>query len=188
METLTILPLNQPYPFVANLCRTGVPTLKRLISLSRSTEEADRLLLAAAEGGFAPAQFDLGLSRSRAGNLDWNQWLRLAAEGGHPEALLQLGSDYYNGTGVLQDKREAARLWELAAERWHTVAIMWLGNMYTDGDGVLQDFVRGHAWYNIASALGSETGASRRDSLAQRMTVEQIAEAQRLAGEWVAAH
>lgn len=176
---------DQDYWYNAAADQAFPPAMWELAQFHRvEDEEAERLLLAAAEGGFSPAQFDL--SRDATENNDY--WLRLAAEGGHPDALMNLGSNYYNGDGVLQNKSEAARLWELAAARWSTTGMMWLGNMHSDGDGVVQDFVIGHMWYNIASAFGAEIGATRRDRLADRMTREQIAEAQRLAREWMAAH
>jgi len=53
---------------------------------------------------------------------------------------------------------------------------------------VPQDFVQAHMWYNLAASdlTGDdrELAAKNRDSLAEEMTSEQIAEAQRLAREW----
>jgi len=60
--------------------------------------------------------------------------------------------------------------------------------MYRDGDGVIQDFVKAHMWANIASSLGAEDAAGLRDKVANKMTPEQIGEAQRLARECVAAN
>ncbi|MSP83097.1 MAG: hypothetical protein EXQ94_09225 [Alphaproteobacteria bacterium] len=60
--------------------------------------------------------------------------------------------------------------------------------MYRNGQGVPQDFVQAHFWYNLAGAGGEETAVENRDGIAQSMTPDQIAEAQRLAREWMAAH
>ena len=39
-------------------------------------------------------------------------------------------------------------------------------------------------WFNLAAAQGDADAAKNRDSLATRMTLDQIAEAQRMAREW----
>jgi len=43
-------------------------------------------------------------------------------------------------------------------------------------------------WVNLAAAQGSEDGQEPKNIVAQRMTREQIAEAQRLSREWIEAH
>ena len=59
------------------------------------------------------------------------------------------------------------------------------GVMYGNGNGVLQDNVYAHMWFNIASSNGDETARDNRDLAAERMTPDQLAEAQRLARECV---
>ena len=65
-----------------------------------------------------------------------------------------------------------------------------------DGRGVPQDYVEAHMWFNLAAVAGSAppvgapSGVNRgvfvkaRDAVAERMTADQIAEAQRRAREW----
>ncbi len=43
-------------------------------------------------------------------------------------------------------------------------------------------------WYNLAAAQGNEIAQENKDIIEQRMTREQIAEAQRLSREWIEAH
>jgi len=56
--------------------------------------------------------------------------------------------------------------------------------MYYKGEGVPQDYVKAHMWVNLAGAKGDEEAIKARDSIAERMTPAQIAEAQKLAREW----
>ena len=60
--------------------------------------------------------------------------------------------------------------------------------MYYTGKGVSQDYVQAHTWINLAVSRATtgeaEDFRSLRDSLAERMTASQVAEAQRLAREW----
>jgi TPR repeat protein len=94
---------------------------------------------------------------------------------------------YDTGQGVPQDYQEAERWYRLAAEQGHAKAQYNLGVMYTNGKGVPQDYVQAHTWINLAASRAT-TGEAKyrlaRDSLAERMTASQVAEAQRLAREW----
>ena len=45
-----------------------------------------------------------------------------------------------------------------------------------------------YMWFNLAAAQGQEDARGNKDRLEQRMTREQIAEAQRLSREWLEAH
>jgi len=117
---------------------------------------------------------------------------RALAEQGDAEAQNNLGVRYSFGAGVPQDHAEAVRWFRLAAEQGLALAQFGLGLMYATGEGVPQDYVLAHMWYNLAASRA--TGEARdqfvenRDRVARRMTAEQVAEAQRLAREWAAAH
>jgi len=116
------------------------------------------------------------------------RWYRLAADQGLAWAQYNLGLMHENGRGVVQDYAEGVRWYRLAAEQGLADAQAKLGVMYFNGDGVLQDYVLAHMWFNIASANGNPNGGPNRDIVARSMTADQIAEAQRLAREWMAAH
>jgi hypothetical protein len=152
-------------------------------------EAAARLFREPAGQGNADAQFYLGVMY----NFGWGvpqddheaaRWYRLAAGQGHAEAQYNLGLMYDSGQGVPQDYQEAARWHRLAAGRGNAVAQFSLGLMYAKGEGVPQDYVQAHLWLNLAAAQGEKEAAKWRDDLTQKMTPEQIAEAQRLAREW----
>ena len=136
-----------------------------------------------AEQGYAGARYNLGLIYANGYGVPQDyaeavRWYRLAAEQGHARAQNDLGSMYVNGEGVLQDYAEAEYWSRLAAEQGHAQAQLNLGVMYDFGQGVPQDYVSAHMWYNIASANGEEIAAERRNSLAEQMTPDQIADAQ----------
>ena len=118
--------------------------------------------------------------------------LRVRAEAGDAGAQNDLGFRYAIGRVVPQDHAEAVRWFRLAAEQGLALGQFGLGLMYATGEGVPQDYVLAHMWYNLAASRA--TGEARdqfvenRDRVARRMTAEQVAEAQRLAREWAAAH
>ena len=116
------------------------------------------------------------------------EW-RPLAEQGNAGAQYNLGQMYIYGRGVPEDYAEAAKWYRKAAEQGHANAQYNLGVMYDNGQGVPQDYVQAHMWYNL-SAAGSppsedrDSAAENRDIVAELMTREQIAEAQRLARDW----
>jgi hypothetical protein len=118
---------------------------------------------------------------------------RALAEEGVAEAQFQLGSRYSIGAGVPEDDAEAVRWLRLAADQGHADAQNILGTMYRDGgEGVPENYVQAHMWFNLAASRLTgelrEMAVQDRDKVAGRMDPTQIAEAQRLASEWDAAH
>ncbi len=67
-----------------------------------------------------------------------------------------------------------------------------LGVAYATGRDLPQDYVQAYMCFNVAASRSTgevrETRVKARDDLAAEMTREQLAEAQRLAREWDAAH
>ncbi len=110
--------------------------------------------------------------------------LRPLAEQGNAAARYNLGVMYTNGKGVPQDYAEAVRWYRMAAEQGIADAQYNLGFMYDKGEGVTQDYAQAHKWFNLAASRGIDEARNNRDIVAERMTAEQIAEAQRLAREW----
>jgi hypothetical protein len=147
---------------------------------------------ARAEQGDARAQFNLGLMYDTGEGVPQDdaeavRWYRRAADQGHADAQFNLGFMYINGRGVPQDDAKAFRWYRLAADQGDATAQYNLGLMYANGQGVPQDYVAAHMWLNLAAAQGNANASESRDIVANRMTPEQIAEAQRLAREWTPA-
>ena len=53
---------------------------------------------------------------------------------------------------------------------------------------MLQDFVQALMWFNLAAPQGLVEAKNNRDIVLKLMTPDQIAEAQRMAGEWMKKH
>ena len=117
------------------------------------------------------------------------KWYLAAAGNGHLDAQANLGFAYEQGRGVALNYAEAAKWYRAAAERGDVAAQANLGTLYANGWGVARNDVLAHMWLNLAvSGTGSSWfrhGMTRkRDSVAKRLTPEQILEAQRLARDW----
>ena len=118
-------------------------------------------------------------------------WFRLAADQGDAPAQFNLGVMYAEGRGVPQDYVEAVKWYRLAADRRHAQAQYNLALSYAKGEGVSLDYVSAHMWFNLAAAhfpasdiRNHELAVRNRGLVANKMTREQIAEAQNLAREW----
>ena len=71
--------------------------------------------------------------------------------------------------------------YRLAAEQGDAFAQSMLGLMYNFGMGVPQDYVLSHMWNNLAAAQGDEDAVENRDSIAEKMTPQDVSEAHRRA-------
>jgi uncharacterized protein len=114
-------------------------------------------------------------------------WYRKAAEHGNAFAQDRVAYQYANGLGVTQDYATAAAWYRKAADQGQADAQASLGFQYAHGLGLAQDYVSAHMWFSLAAAKGNRDAARDRDKIAALMTPEQIAEAQKLAGEWLTA-
>ena len=60
-----------------------------------------------------------------------------------------------------------------------------LGLIYSTGQGGPADLVQAHMWFNLAAVRGSEAAKECRRELAEIMSKDEIAQAQRRAREWL---
>jgi TPR repeat protein len=151
--------------------------------------EAVRLWRTLAEQGNVWAQNGLGWMYKNGEGVPQDyaeavKWYRMAAEQGFELAQSNLADMYAKHEGGLWDRVEMEKWYRRAAEQGYDEAQLDLGNMYKNGEGVPQDYVLSYMWLNLAAAQGNEVAKATRDSVAESMTREQIAEAQRLAREW----
>ena len=117
--------------------------------------------------------------------------LLVAAENGSPTAQTYLGYMYQTGRGVPRDYVAAAGWLQLAAEQGEPTAQFLLGLLFDKGYGVPQDWVQAEVWLNLAA---SQAPARQRDywvrvrnAVAEKLTLDQVADAQRRAFAWVPA-
>jgi uncharacterized protein len=64
-------------------------------------------------------------------------------------------------------------------------ALFELGMLYATGRDVAADLVVAHKWFNLAASRGNPAALAHRIELSREMSPEQIAEAQKLAREWI---
>jgi len=107
-----------------------------------------------------------------------------------------IGDFYFKGDGVPQDYTEARRWYLKAADQGEPNSQLRLGVMFDRGLGVAPDPVQAYAWFVIVANNVQGTGVGgaqvldfatkHRDSIAPKMTAEQLVDAERLVREvWV---
>jgi len=111
-------------------------------------------------------------------------WLLKAAQQGNADAQNKLGIVYLQGQGVIADAARAGVWFSRAAEQGDRAAQANLAALYETGRGVPRDLMQAYRWY-LLSQRGSHTDRSDElRQLANLMSAEQIAVAERMATEW----
>ena len=80
---------------------------------------------------------------------------------------------------------DALAQYENEAKQGRADALYNLGLAYSTGQGVGVDFIAAHKWFNLAAVRGVEEAKRWRAQISAEMNNSQIAEAQRLAREWL---
>lgn len=144
--------------------------------------------LTLAQDGDAESQYMLGTMFQEGNGLPQDfteaaKWYLLAAEQNNASAQLNLAAMHYLGNGVPQDYQAAYKWSRLSAIQSNASAQFTLGLLYMFGDAVEQNNIKSHMQYNIAFANGAKDAEGARDTVAETMTKEDIAQAQTMARE-----
>ena len=111
-------------------------------------------------------------------------WYRKASEQGDSAAQNNLATLYYNGRGVPQDFEKARSLYAKAAKQGNETAFFNLGVMFRDGDGVKKDPVAAHVYFNLSAASGDTDAKTERNTIARKLSSENLKAAQQSASAW----
>ncbi len=146
-----------------------------------------------ADSGDANSQFGLGQMYGNGFGvmMDDDQAIKyygLAVEQGHAQAQCNLAVMHQNGWGVTQNDAEAARLYTLSAEQGVTEAQIAIGRMLSLDYSEAYDPVLAYKWFSIATLMENIDAGVKRDTIAEKMTAEQITEAQALIELWSDGH
>lgn len=156
-----------------------------VLSVGCSKNSIAEKIRAKAEAGDAEAQFHLGSLYETGRLLRTNmteavRWYQLAAQQKFPDAQSRLADLYSRGEGVPLDYQKAEALYLEAANHGFARAQMKLGSMYFQGRGIPKDAVKACMWMKMAAETGESAAKSLLSTVQERMTPEQIAEAEQL--------
>lgn len=113
-------------------------------------------------------------------------YLRQSAAADEPRALTELASLYDYGTGVLRDRRKAGQYYLRAAKLGMPAAMFNVASMLEAGETMSQDKIEAYKYYLLSRDLGFAAFAnSALQSMARKMTVIDIAEAEKRANNFL---
>jgi TPR repeat protein len=92
---------------------------------------------------------------------------------------------YALGLGAKQDRTEAKKWFREAAYHGNAEAQRDLGLLYHNWAAGQHDLIQSLAWLSTATANGDTRAPAIRDRLAEKMTPDQRAKAQKLAAEYI---
>jgi TPR repeat protein len=158
----------------------------------KARAEADKWLRASADSGYPRGQFILAMKTSASCGLTTRECpeavslLRRAADQDLAVAQFMLGQYYLEGRVVNEDRVAAFYAFQRAASLGHAAAARQLGLAYRDGSLVAVNLVESYKWFVIAvrrydvsesNALNVNAYVENRDDVADRLTKEQLLEA-----------
>lgn len=117
-----------------------------------------------------------------------NDWFETLGVGNYGIEFDETEREIFNYSFELYSKEsynEAYAGFHDLAQKGSSVCQYFLGVMCLRGYGALQDFIMSHFWFNLAASRGHKKARSHLEKLTTSMSAEQIAEAQRLARDWV---
>ncbi len=113
------------------------------------------------------------------------RWFEKSAQAGNIHAEPRVGDFYRDGDGVPQNYALAVEWYRKAANHFESTGVTDLGEMYEKGRGVPRDYVEAYKWYDISFKAGSYAGMQNRERLAGSMTPSQIAQAEKMASDFM---
>jgi TPR repeat protein len=143
----------------------SIPESVYMLALVRARASQDpvaserQVVAAAAEAGFAPAQYRLAADMLReppdtTRDAAACQWLQRASDQGQLSATFDLGTLYMEGTRIERDSTKGVELLQKAARAGLPRAEYALGRAYALGEGVPVDRERGATYIRRAAAKG----------------------------------
>jgi len=147
-------------------------------------------LLPDAERDEAAAQYVVGvillnnLATTASPEKDAAYWIARSAEQGYLRAETELARMYRTGDHVKEDLAKAVEWYRKAAEAGDVGAQLFVADAYAYGHGVKIDTVEAYMWYEIALEYWGSLAVRARDLVAEKMTPDEIAEAERRAEAW----
>jgi uncharacterized protein len=110
-------------------------------------------------------------------------WYTKAAKQGEIKAQANLGGLLAFGPETLRDVKKAVYWCKRSAEQGDVIGQFCLGALYEFGIEFSQDYQLAYVWANLAGAQGYKAAIKKRDIYAQKLSPEDLLEAQKLSVE-----
>ena len=105
------------------------------------------------------------------------EFFKKSADLNYAPAQYKLGLAYAYGQGTEKDPEVAVEWYQKSAEQGYALAQRTLATLYMSGDGIEQNKPLALAWYDILADSGNVMDVHRRDGLKEKLTSDEIDEA-----------
>lgn len=110
--------------------------------------------------------------------------IKASADNNYDEAQLVLSDFYINGWSTPKNYNLAVKYLTKASEQGNADAMFKLGDIFAEGKIYTRDIKKAHIQYNLASVLGQEKAAKKRDALEQLIKIEDLLSVQAAAEDY----
>lgn len=100
--------------------------------------------------------------------------IKAAADDNYDEAQLVISDFYINGWSTPKNYNLAVKYLKNASDQGNAVAMSKLGDIYAEGKIYTKDIKKAHIQYNLASVLGVEEAAQKRDALEKNIKIDDL--------------
>ncbi len=135
-------------------CKRNAAPYPGLSSSDTPMQLSTQSLTPQAEAGDAQAQYKLGLLYNFQGDRSQAvKWITMAAQQGVPDAQNDLGTMYFNGTGVEKNVGEACKWWKQAADNNSQPALYGAALCLGSGVNGASDPIESYAYLRVCKFL-----------------------------------
>lgn len=150
---------------------------------------AFELICQSANAGDANGQFNCGLlySEGKGVGQDWTKALRYwqkASDQHHVAAINYLGLAAQKGNGEPADPVKSLAYFQRTAAAGNSLGLLEVARAYEQGAGIAVDLIKAHGYANLAAARGLKEAVALRDTIAARLSPEDLGRAQAFARDW----
>lgn len=133
------------------------------------------------------ADFNSGVVAYLMGEYDqaFSTMQSLSQTADHGYAQYYLGMMYLKGQGTQQDFEQASKWLRSSAEKGIPQAQYNLAKLYMKGRGVPRDYELAYVWFRTGASHNHAASASGVQEAEQNLNEEQLAEADKLSGEYI---
>ena len=116
------------------------------------------------------------------------------ARTGNVDAQEAVGLMLFNGWGVAQDMKQAARWFKRASRKLKPLSLHYLGTMYFKGAGVKKDIIKAAMWLNLAVKFYDDNSDTKKratedlENILARISLREQRSVQSKVEEWINKH
>ena len=114
------------------------------------------------------------------------QYIKASADDQYDEAQYILADLYSKGLGTAKNYSRAIQYLQMAADQGNIDAMMKLADILAEGTIYKRDINKAHVLYNVASVMGAEGAAEKRDALEENLRIEDLLNIQSKAEDYKA--